>query len=161
MLEGMDKKNSYDKFWLGEDMMTMGNMFEYSDKFAKERHGFVGEFDRIKFANVFMLSNLRSVMEVGHPGLLSEAVQDVYWRYVNVDCKGSLEQFRATTPPLILHKHQLYWIGQAYAYIHYEADITSRDLIKKLPLEEMLHFYITGHQIDFSNFYERVKDALK
>lgn len=156
----MDKKHSYDKFWLSEDMDTMGIIFERSEYIAQKYHGFEGAFDRLRFAEDFMNSNLRAVMEVGHPGLLSEAVQDVFERYVNVDCRGSLERYKATEEPPELHEYQLYWVGQAYAFIHYEADITSRELLKKLPLKEMLHYYITGHQSTYENFYDRIKELL-
>lgn len=160
MLEGMDKKHSYDKFWLSEDMDSMGILFEWSDCIAQEHHGFTGVFDRLRLAEDFMNSRLRSVMERGHPGLLSESVEDLFERYVNVDCNGDLSRYRATEEPPKLHEYQMYWVGQAYAYIHYEADMPSCELIKKLPLKDMLHFYITGHQSTFENFYDRIKEVL-
>lgn len=161
MLEGMDKKNSYDLFWLDEDIMTMGCMFEYSNIYANQLYGYQGEFDRIKFAEVFMNSGIRAFMETGHPGLLSEAVEDVFVNYVDVDLHKDLEQFRPKEPLPSLHENQLYWVGAMYAYMHYEEDIRSSDLIKKLPLKEMLHFYITGHQLDYAGAYDKLKEAFR
>lgn len=161
MLPGMDKKNSYDLFWLGEDMQTMGNLFEYSHLYAKNLCGFVGEFDRLKFAESLMTSGIRREMDWGHPKLLSESIEEVFLNYYEVDLGSSLEQFRATEPQPDLYENQMYWAGEAYAYIHYHADMLSKDVFARMPLKVMLHYYITGHQLEFCDFYDRVKEAFK
>lgn len=160
MLPGMDKKNSYDLFWLRDDMMTMSNLFEYSDRYAQMVYGFTGIWDRFKFAEELMNSAMRHEMDLGHPQLLSESIREVFEAYITVDCNGDFEKYRTVEPNPELAANQMYWVGAAYAYIHYHADMLSKDVYKKLPLEEMLHYYITGHQLDYDQFYDSIKDAL-
>ena len=161
MLEGMDKKNSYDLFWLSEDIETMSLLFEYSDRYARDLLGFQGTFDRFLFANDLMRSNLRFVMETGHPGLLSEAAEDVFERYYEVDCHKSFDRYRTTRTLPDLARYHMYWVGGAYAYIHYHEDMLSSELIEKIPLEDMIDFYTTGHQLTYEGFYERLKEGGK
>lgn len=160
MLEGMNKKYSYDKFWLRSDMNSLAALFEYSDVYARRKYNFIGKFDKILFVEVFMNSRLRELMEVGHPTLLSEASIDTFEKFIDVDCDGSLKQFRTIERLPSLHKDQLFWVGEAYAYIHYYADLPSKIIVQHLPIEYMLQQYITGHQVSFANFFERIKPIL-
>ena len=52
---------------------------------------------------------------------------------------------------------QMYWIGWMYAYLHYKADIHSRDLVRKMSVQEMLVEYEWGHQLSEEGFYQRVR----
>lgn len=91
-LEGADKKNSYDKWWLHQDMENMGYLFEYCDKYCKELFGI--SIDKHKFLNKFLSSNIRYEMDTGHPMLLSQAAKDTVDKFITVDCAGNTEEFK-------------------------------------------------------------------
>lgn len=153
----MEKKNSYDSFWLNADMENMGFLFEYCDKFAKRLYG-IEYFDKVKFIKAFMLSDMRKWMDIGHPKLCSEAAVDSFKKFIEVDCNGDILQFRCNKEDVKHFMHyEMYWVGWAYAYIHYKEDIYSADMFKKLPLEEMLRQYTVGHEMDIKLFYEKIR----
>ena len=156
----MEKKRSYDKFWLSKDMENMGYMFEYSDMFAKELYNAnANQFDKLKFADIFMRSRMRREMDTGHPWFLSEAAIDSFEKYISVDFNANVSEFY-NVKPHVFRKNYLYWVGWAYAYIHYEADMYSSDIIERLPLSYMIEQYYTGHEMDISVFYDKIKRRL-
>lgn len=152
-----EKKNSYDKFWLYKDMENMGYIFEYCDNYCKKL--FDKDVNKVDFIKAFMNSKCRYEMETGHPTLLSQSGYDTVEDFVEVDLDGKLDKFNTNINENKNFCHnQLYWIGWAYAYIHYEKDILSKDLIKILPLEDMLNIYHLGHEMDISNVLAKVED---
>lgn len=149
------KNNSYDEWWLSRDMDNMAYIFEYSEKYCKKIYGV--DIDQEKFINEFMRSNIRYEMETGHPMLLSESAQDSVEKFINVDNLGNIDKFKRRGKKQYYNDHQLYWIGWMYAYLHYEEDILSRDLIELLPLDVMLHDYYLGHEVSRENYHNRIK----
>ena len=85
----VEKKNSYDSWWLRKDMENMGYIFEYCDKYCKQL--FHVDIDKKKFLNAFMVSKFRLEMETGHERLLSQSAQDSVKMFINVDCNGNIE----------------------------------------------------------------------
>lgn len=154
------RKNSYDKFWLDSDMSNMGHMFEYCDQFALRNYG-VRNFDKLKFINDFMNSPIRKKMELGHPRLISQAAEDTFILYIDVDLKRNISRYNlGEQKPQRFRQDELYWVGWFYAYAHYRADMKSCDLIKKLPLNFMLRQYHLGHEMGVDVFYDKIKEAL-
>lgn len=152
----LEKKNSYDQWWLRKDMENMGYIFEYCNKYCRKLFG--ADIDRKKFLNEFMKSNLRYEMETGHQRLLSQSALDSIKMFIEVDCNNNIEQFRQNQGGGEYYRyHQLYWVGWMYAYLHFQEDILSKDLIKILPLDTMLEHYTLGHEIDKEIYYGHVK----
>ncbi len=149
-----EKVNSYCKLYLAEDMDRMGYMFERCNEIINKLFGV--DVDEIKFMTVYMSSLNRELMEMGNPRLCSQSYVTSFRLYVERELFGNLEPFRRTEK-YYFEDSQLYWIGYMYAYIHYHQDIKSKDLVKILPIEDMLDFYTTGHQLSEYGFYKRVK----
>lgn len=114
-----EKINSYDKYWLARDMENMGYLFEYCDEYCKKLYKI--EIDNIKFLQDFLVSDLRKLMEIGHPQLVSESAEDTVEKFIEVDNHGNYENYKGKTTKF--YYRQLYWVGMMYAYIHYMADI--------------------------------------
>lgn len=153
------KKNCYSDWWLNKDMENMGFFFEYCDEYCRQLYR-VG-IDKLKFIEAFMKSGLREETETGNPRMLAQAAMDDVEVFVEADYKGSLDEFKLKGKPQEFLKDQLYWIGWMYAYLHYQEDILSKDLIKVLPLKDMLRYYYAGHQMSKEAFYDSVKEAFK
>ena len=155
----MKKKNSYDEWWLRKDMENMGYIFEYCHKYCKKLFGI--EIDRIKFINKFMISDCRYEMETGHPMLLSQSAIDTIEDFIEQELNNEYSAFTIDGSEQLLQDYtegsnQLYWIGWIYAYIHFEKDMLSRDIIKKLPIENMLKYYNLGHEMDRAVLLEKL-----
>lgn len=153
----MDKKNSYDDWWLPSDMENMGYFFEFCNNYTKEY--FDTYVDAEKFTTAFMKSNCRHEMETGHPKLLSQAAVDTLRNYVEVDLNSDLSEF-TVEEPVGYRVDQMYWVGWMYAYIHFEYDIPSAELVNRLPVKEMLRLYGLGHEMSKELFLDKVKEAL-
>lgn len=155
----MSKRVScYSSFWLEQDMENMGYLFEYCMRFAKEEFGF-SHLGNLKFMKIFMQSNMRREMDFGHPMLISESARESFVRFVEVDCDNNIEALRGEQYDLV--RNQAYWVGWAYMYIRYKENIFSDKLVKILTVEEMLRQYKTGHEMDISVFYDKIKPIFK
>lgn len=153
----MEKKNSYSEIWLHQDMENMGYIFEYCDEYCKKL--FNTDIDKEKLLSAFMASNFRHEMETGHERLLSQSAYDSIKMFINIDCKGDINQFKKkdSGEEKEYYCNQLYWVGWMYAYLHYKEDISSKDLFNILPLETMLEHYYLGHEIDKDVYYKKIK----
>lgn len=159
LLEGADKKNSYDKFWLVPDMENMAYFFEYAPKLAMMLYN-TDNLDRVTFLSAFMTSRFRRMMEEGHPRFLSQAAIDSFKMYVDVDFDGDLSRFVKVNQPQYA-PNQWFWIGEMYAYVHYMADMHSTDIIRKLPIPYMLQQYSCGHTMSYEQYFEKLANRLK
>lgn len=146
------------KSFFGVDMKRMGYLFEYCDRMAERLYGF--RLSKEKFVKVFMTSGVRASMDnfecarffTGPARVAFKNLVDVDYSIIEL-AEGEENDYYA---PL-----ELFWIGQAYTYIHHKSGISSECLYEMFPLETMRDYYITGHQLSFSGFYERMKWMLE
>ena len=157
VLEGLEDFICYDEFWLGKDMENMGYFFEYCGDYCKEiLEDSTFELDKEKFAESFMRSDCRALMEIGHPTLLSQAAYDTARKFIEVDNSNDIESFRLRGKQPEYKYMQLYWAGWMYAYIHFMSKERSKVIIEKLPLKEILIDYKIGHEISKEAYYRKV-----
>lgn len=151
----------YDEFWLDKDMENMGYIFEYCDKYCKEVYNKHFRLDIEKFLTAFMNSEVRALMEIGHPTLLSQAAMTTVEKFIYVDNNGDIEKFKLVGKRKHYREMQLYWIGWIYAYIHYMSKKSSKEIITKLPLDIMLVDYRLGHELSKEAYYRKIKYLFK
>lgn len=150
----------YHDLLLPNDMENMGFIFEYCYDYVKE--DFEVEIDKLKFLNSFMLSVCRFQMELGHPRLITQAGRDTIYMFVTNDCKGDVSSFLKTKDTNNdFFEYQLYWVGETYAYLHWYYKMPSYEILKRLPLEDMLRLYFVGHEISRENFIEKTASRFK
>lgn len=158
VLEGLEELTCYDEFWLSKDMENMGYFFEYCDGYCKEildDNDFT--LDKEKFIEAFMKSDCRALMEIGHPTLLSQAAYDTVKKFIEIDNKNDIEEFRLKGKPTDYKPMQLYWAGWMYAYIHFMSRERSKTIIEKLPLKEILLDYKTSHEMSKEAYYRKTE----
>lgn len=158
-MKEIKKKNSYDKWWLSKDMQNMGYIFEYCDEYCKDLYEV--NIDKKKFLNKFMRAEIRYKMETGHPRLLSQAAKNSVEKFVTVDCDNDISDLVGGTNVNEYSIDQFYWVGWMYAYLHYEEDVLSKDLISILHLDTMLEHYHLGHEVSLENYHDRVRELFK
>ncbi|MFG6344646.1 MAG: hypothetical protein K1W35_12970 [Lachnospiraceae bacterium] len=162
VLEVLEDFICYDEFWLNKDMENMGYFFEYCNEYCREilnDNNFV--LDKEKFIESFMKSDCRALMEMGHPTLLSQAAYDTVRNFIEVDNNNDIETFRLKGEQPEHGYMQLYWIGWIYAYIHFMSKESSKIIIKKLPLKEILIDYKIGHEMSKEAYYNKIKWIFK
>ena len=47
-----------------------------------------------------------------------------------------------------------------YAYIRFESKISSKEIVKTIPIAFMLEQYYTGHEVSKENYYQKIKEKL-
>ena len=119
--------------------------FEYCDKYCKELFG--TNVDKVKLLTEFMNSQFRRKMEPGHPRFLSQSAKDLLIQWIEVDYGNDLSDFSIGRKKNEYRTNQFYWIGWMYAYIHYKTGLSSKSIVSRLPIEEMLSHYYLGHEI--------------
>ncbi len=146
----------YISWWLPKDMDNMAYIFEYCDKYCKELYNV--DIDKLKFLNAFMNSELRYEMETGHPKLLSQAAKDTVEDFIECECNNDASIFKLHSKKnKTYHFKQFYWVGWIYAYIHFKSKLPSAEIIKRIPIKDMLEEYYTGHQMGEEGYYLRVE----
>lgn len=157
-IKGLEEFVCYDEFWLEKDMENMGYMFEFCDQYCQDLYGVW--IDKIKFLDAFMHSDMRVLMEIGHPRFVSQAAKSTLEIYVDEDFKSDLSAF-AVPEQKRYPEAQFYWVGWAYAYIHFQSKLSSEHIINKLPLVDMLFkYYPGGHSMGIDHFYNNIKGLL-
>ena len=145
---------SYDKWWLPKDMENMGYLFEYCDKYCKEIYG--ENVDKIKLLTEFMKSRFRRAMETGHPRFLSQSAKDSLKQWIDADFDGDLSEFSRQNKQDEYHENQLYWVGWMYSYMHFKTRLSSKTIVSRYPIEEMLEQYYLGHEMSKEAFFSHL-----
>ena len=145
----------YDEWWLPKDMENMGYLFEYCDKYCKVLYNI--QIDKIKLLTAFMCSEFRKEMEEGHPKFLSQAAKDSLVQWLNVDYDGDISAFKTRTKEKYA-ENQMYWIGWMYGYIHFRTKLPSKEIVKELPITEMLQHYYLGHEMSKQVYFDRISN---
>lgn len=145
--------------YLSLDMERLGHLFEFCDVYAK--NNFNADINRYVFADKFMKSELRALMDIGHPKLLSQAAEDTFIDYVEWELKGDISSLFGNEDK---YKDdfvylELYWIGKMYALSHCKTRLPSKVLIDKLNILQMRHFYVCGHEMSWEVAYDKIKEA--
>lgn len=149
----------YDEFWLSKDMENMGYIFEYCEDYCKEAYDKEFRLDKIKFLTDFMKSDIRKLMDIGYPNIISQSAYDSVRKFIEIDNEGNIEEYHLpSNKRKPQYKHfQLYWVGWMYAYIHFSSKHLSKDIIEIHTLEDMLSDYRCGHELSKESYYKRIK----
>ena len=136
----------------------MGYLFEYCDKYCRELYGV--NIDKIKLLTAFMNSDFRREMEQGHPKFLSQSARDSLMQWISADYGNNLEEFETHIDQDEYRENQFYWVGWIYAYIHYRTRRSSRRIVSRLPIEQMLNNYYFGHEMSKETYFARIEDKV-
>ena len=145
------------KLYLPDDKRRMSNMLEFCDRYAMRNYNAV--ITKSVFVEKFMTSYIRSQMDIGHPKLMGQAAEDTFQIFIDYELKGDIESLYTYDDKDEYAQLELYWIGQMYAYIHCMTRLSSREIYQKLPLQEMRHFYVTGHEMGITAAFEKICGA--
>lgn len=139
--------------YLDDDMESMGYLFEFCDEYAKKRYK--KRINKEKFVDVFMKAPIRRAMDEWHPKLMSQAAEDTFVNFVDVDLDGDISPI-AGKETARYHDYEMFWIGQMYAFAkNKRRTVHMIDIYKQFPLDEMRRIYVCGHQLEFEKAYER------
>ena len=150
----------YDSMWLFFDARNMAHMLEFSNKYAAKSYSIdPSKFDRVLFANEFLTSDLRADwMDEGNSRYCSQSAYDSFCEYISKSCDNTVERFISDTGDNI-EDMLLYWVGNTITRIRYKANLSMRDTLRVLSLQDLIDYYYPWHELSFSQVWDRVKDV--
>lgn len=129
------------------DMLKLGNLFEFV--YQKT------QVSVYAFIEKFMNSTIREKMEVWHPWFSNEDSGMLWHHLITLEFKET--DFGSRRDDEVFYPNQLKWIGEMYGYLHYFTGLSSKELYKQFPLDQMLIMYIPGHEMVYETFALRLE----
>lgn len=151
------KKLCYrEDLYLDDDIRVKAEVLECCVEWSQHLYGV--QLDIYKFVDKFMHSHCVYCLDVGHPYLHGANSIDTFKSFIEIDCKGDIQQFSGGIHGCAYR--EFYWIGMMYAFIHYKTRIISSQIYDKLPIETMRQMYDCGHQLSEEHAFDKLKGAL-
>ena len=128
------------EIFYSQDMKQMGGLFEIA---------YNRGYNMNVFIPTFMNSKTRELMDNWHPALSNGPIHYIISWFI--DEVGDIEKSDLCYP-----ENCMRWVGMMYAYLIYYTSMSSKELINEIPLDDMLHYYITGHQMEFKTYADKL-----
>lgn len=144
----------YFEDYLEQDMKNQGYLLEHILEICKG-------IDLEWFIETFMTGLTRSQLDEAHPKLINEAAEDLFDHFIFFDLGEDKSKIRRRDRSYNFSENELYWIGWMYAYIQYEADMSSKRVYEAIPFRKMLSLYKLGHEMSKEAFFDKIKNWLK
>lgn len=75
--------------------------------------------------------------------------------------KNAFEEIVLPRPSFHEQKNRYYWVGWALAQYQLYSDIPYKDIVSRIPLNELLNMYDAFHEMDISHFIESIDIKFK
>ena len=75
--------------------------------------------------------------------------------------KNAFEEIVLPRPSFHEQKNRYYWVGWAFAQYQLYSDIPYKDIVSRIPLNELLNMYDAFHEMDISHFIESIDIKFK
>lgn len=121
------------------DSEQLGDLFEYVAVFTED--------DVSEYIIKFMHSPIRKCMDEWHPRYCNDANTWLYKE--SIKCMGEVKKIGSKSG---YAPDEARWIGEAYGRLHYITGLSSVELMKHYPLEEMRYLYPCLHEVSWTNF---------
>ena len=158
-MEKSNDKISFDvDYWVRTDMSNMRTLFGYCADIFKEITS--ANLDVDKFIHVFLNSRIREAAEDGNPKFLGTFPHKTMEQLIIIDLNKDYSIIELKTGEQNYDEWKLEWVGETYSYVSCRSLFRFSYLEKIMPFERMKLLYLTGHQMNHEQFYNRIKDEL-
>lgn len=136
---------TYDEIYLNDAQNQMGSFFYYAFVVYK--------FTYEDFISTFINSKEFVLLEKGAPHLI--AGLSGYELAVQIlENEKAMHEFKSST--LIKNQGPYFWMGWALAYYQHHSSHPYKDIVRKVPLEEIYNMHEVYHQMDLIHFVEEM-----
>ena len=133
---------AYDRTYLSDVVENQGKLFDFISLDFPDK-------DTEDFINTYMKSKVRKSIDEGQQYVNSMSAKDL-WEYFSKTEHYVLKEGKA------LGGFFPMWLGEFYAYYQWYYNITSKELIEKLPVETMKLPYLGLRDLDLELAVEKV-----
>lgn len=136
---------AYSDVYLGDVVENQGKLFDFVAQSFPDK-------DTVDFINVYMASKTRKSIDEAKAYVNTMDAKEL-WKYFSDKENYSLKKGKA------LEGFMPDWIGEFYAYYQWYYDITSAELVKKIPVEFLKKAYYGLHDLELDLAVQKVGRA--
>lgn len=139
--------HAYDKLYLDKARIALGRMLDFAVYDLK--------YDISEFFDLFIASGVATRFEQGDFTLLA-GMSGVEIAYEVLERSGVGKQ--RIKPIYTADRSEEYWAGWALAYYQWEIAISFAEIVKYVPIEEVVALYSPYHEMDIRQFCDRMNE---
>lgn len=142
--------HAYDKVYLDKARTVLGRMLDFAV--------YDLEYDITNFFNLFLSSGVATRFENGDFTLLvgMSGVEAAYEVLIQ-----SGIAFECIKPNYTINRSKEYWMGWALAYYQWETSLHFTEIIKYIPVKDIVALYSPYHEMDIRQFCDKMNELYK
>jgi len=142
--------HAYDKLYLDKAMKSLAQMLDYAVYDLK--------YDIAAFFDLFLSSGVSSLFESGDANTLAgRSGVELAWEILG---KSGIA-FERITPTAVSDRSEEYWIGWALAYYQWDTSLPFADIVRCVPIKDILMLYHPYHEMDIRQFVDHMNDLIR
>ena len=141
---------AYDELYLSSAQNILGHAVDFAVMTL--------EIEPVVFGNALAVSASGKQFAQGNPRYVAGMNGCEFAREVLDDVKIL---YPDVADAMYLDKSPEYWAGWALAYYQWSADATFMDILKAVPLDDIMGMYPIYHEMDIAKFVEQMNELMK
>lgn len=141
--------HAYDKLYLDKAMKSLAQMLDYAVYDLK--------YDITAFFDLFLSSGVSSLFESGDANTLAgRSGVELAWEVLD----RSGVEFDHTPPTAVSDRSEEYWAGWALAYYQWDTSMPFADIVRCVPIKDIVMLYHPYHEMDIRQFVDHMNDLI-
>ena len=141
---------AYGQNYLDKAQTALGSMFDYA---VHDLH-----YDMTAFFNLFLASGIASLFGSGDVKTIAgRSGIELAWEVLE---KSGL-RFDRTAPGVRFDRSREYWAGWALAYFQWSTSMSFRDIIRCVPITNVVALYHPYHEMDIRQFCDHMAELIR
>ena len=142
--------HAYDKTYLDIAMKSLAQMLDYAVYDLK--------FEISEFFDLFISSEISSLFESGDASILAgRSGVELAWEVLN----RTGIAFERIPPTAVSDRSEEYWTGWALAYYQWDTSMPFADIVRCVPINDILMLYNPYHEMDIRQFVDCMNDLIR
>lgn len=142
--------HAYDKVYLEKARTSLGRMLDFAV--------YDLQYDITDFFHLFLSSGIAARFGTGDFTVIAgmSGVELAY--YVLETSHGNIDRIK---PQYTVNRSEEYWLGWALAYYQWETSLSFEEIIRHVPLQEILRLYSPYHEMDIRQFCDKMDELYR
>jgi len=141
---------AYDKVYLERARVSLARMLDFAVYDLK--------YDITVFFDMFIASGLAERFEKGESEVLAgkSGVELVY-----EVLETTATEIKRVKPRYVSNRSKEYWVGWALAYYQWETSLSFKNIVKYIPMKEIIALYTPYHEMDIRQFVDKMNELYR
>ncbi len=141
--------HAYDKIYLDKAMRSLAQMLDYSVYDLK--------YDITVFFDLFSSSSIATLFESGDANTLAgKSGVELAWEVLG---ESGIE-YERIPPTAASDRSEEYWVGWALAYYQWDTSMSFADIVRCVPIKDILLLYHPYHEMDIRQFVDCMNEMI-